>query len=94
VRRLRLLAVGLLLLGLLVSVTGIGHAHVGSSASNDSCAVCVHARSVAVAPQRAVVVAPIVLATPAPIRVLQRVAAGCSTLTRGRAPPRSLSSSC
>lgn len=91
VRRLRLLAVGLLLLGLLVSTTGIGHAHVGSS--NDACAVCVHARSVAVAPQAVTTIDPIVLATLAPTRSLESVVIDRVAPTRGRAPPFSTSSS-
>lgn len=92
VRRLRLLAVGLALLGLLVSATGIGHAHVGTSVSTDACAVCVHARGVAVAPEAATVLDPVVLATPAPTGMFRIAPSGRVTRTRSRGPPRSTSS--
>ncbi len=92
-RRLRLLAVGLLLLGLLVGATGVGHDH-GGSAPHDACAVCVHARIVAVAAETATPLDPVVLATPAPVRALRVVATGRVVRLRGRAPPHSTSSSC
>lgn len=94
VRRLRLFVVGLLLLGLLAGATGIGHDHVDSGSSHDTCAVCVHARTVTVAAETAVPLDPIVLATPVPVRALRVTATGRVVRLRGRAPPRSTSSSC
>lgn len=92
-RRLRLLAVWLLLLGLLVGATGVGHDHAGGGDAHDTCAVCVHARSVALAPEAVTPLEPVVLATAAHAPALLLVATGRTVRLRGRAPPRSTSSS-
>jgi len=83
-----------MLLGVLVTTTGIGHAHLDASASSDTCAVCVHARSVAVAPEVAVTIDPVELALPAASLPRRAATTGRVRCTNGRAPPVSTSSSC
>ena len=82
-----------MLLGLLVTTTGIGHAHLDAGAS-DTCAVCVHARSVAVAPTVDVTIDPIELTLSTAAVAPRPTTVGPVRCTRGRAPPLSTSSSC
>lgn len=84
---LRLIAVALTLLGLIVTTAEIGHAHAGAAAASDGCAVCLHARSVAITPSVARVVEPILVPLAVPPPRADAPAFGLAPRTCGRAPP-------
>jgi hypothetical protein len=75
-----------MLLALFATTAGIGHAH-DAAASPDACAVCVHARALAVTPAAQVAIAPMVVEFAiAPVRAV--AASHQAPLRRcGRAPP-------
>lgn len=84
---LRLIAVALMLVGLAVTTADIGHAHGGAAASSDGCAVCMHARSVAVTPSVAHVVEPVLVRMAVLLPRADAPAFGLAPRTCGRAPP-------